>query len=76
LAPSRELFCPCTVRPSITGSKRTRATSEGGGSSVKSGQGASEVVQWVKGLAAKPDNLSSIPGTHTVGENQLLNVVL
>ena len=28
--------------------------------------------QWVKVLAAKPDDLSSIPGTHTVEENQLL----
>jgi hypothetical protein len=33
---------------------------------------ACEMVLWVKALAAKPDDLSSIPGTHRVkGENQL-----
>ena len=36
---------------------------------------ASEMVQQVKVLAAKPDDLSSIPGTHTVErENGLLKV--
>ena len=30
---------------------------------------AGEMVQWVKVLDAKPDNLSSIPRTHIVGEN-------
>lgn len=31
---------------------------------------ASDVVQWIKILAAKPDSLSSSPGTHVVeGEN-------
>ena len=36
-----------------------------------------ETAQWVKGLAAKSDDLSSILGTHKVeGESQLLQVVL
>ena len=31
-----------------------------------------EMAQWVEALLIKPDNLSSIPGTHLVeGENQL-----
>lgn len=31
---------------------------------------ASDMVQWLKMLAAEPDSLSSIPGTHVVeGEN-------
>lgn len=30
---------------------------------------AGEMVQWVKVLDAKPDNLRSIPRTHIVGEN-------
>lgn len=34
-------------------------------------------VQWVRGSAAKPEDLSSIPATHMVeGENQLLQVAL
>lgn len=34
---------------------------------------ASELVQWGEGLAAKPDNASSIPGTHIVGgDNSVL----
>lgn len=34
-----------------------------------------KVAQWVKALAAKPDNLSSIPGTLMVeGKTQLLKV--
>lgn len=28
------------------------------------------MVEWVKACAAKPNNLSSIPSTHTVGELQ------
>lgn len=36
-----------------------------------------EVSQWVKGLAAKPDELSSISGIHMVeGKNQHLQVAL
>lgn len=36
-----------------------------------------EMAQEVKVLASKPDDLSSIPGSHTTkGENQLLKVVL
>lgn len=32
--------------------------------------GASEVAQWIKGLATKPEDLSSIPGSHIEeGEN-------
>lgn len=39
--------------------------------------GASEMVQWRQVLATKPDDRSSIPGTHMVeGENQFLQVVL
>lgn len=35
------------------------------------------MIQWVKVLAAKPDNLSLIPGAHLMeGKNQLLMVVL
>jgi hypothetical protein len=38
--------------------------------------GAGEMAQRVKGLAAKPEDLSLIPGTYTVkGENRLLQVV-
>ena len=33
---------------------------------------AGEMVQCLKELAAKPDNLSSIPRTHTVGEEHWL----
>ena len=33
------------------------------------------MAQWVKGLATKPDDLSSIPGTHTMeGENWFLSI--
>jgi hypothetical protein len=36
-----------------------------------------KMAQQIKVLAAKPDNLSSIPGTHNVeGENRLYKVVL
>lgn len=35
---------------------------------------AEEVAQYVKEIAAKPDDLSSIPGIHMVGENQLPQV--
>lgn len=39
--------------------------------------GDAKMTQRVKGLAAKPDNLGSVPGTHTgKGENQLLQIVL
>lgn len=39
--------------------------------------GNAKMAQRVKALAAKPDNLGSIPGTHTVeGGNQLLQIVL
>lgn len=39
--------------------------------------GALEMDQQVKALAAKPDDRSSIPGTHmTEGKNGLLQVVL
>lgn len=39
-------------------------------------QGTSEVDHWVKALAAKSDDLNSIPGTHTLkGKNQFLQVV-
>ena len=38
---------------------------------------ASEMAQLERGLAAKADSLSSIPGTHMVeGENQLLQIDL
>jgi hypothetical protein len=37
---------------------------------------ASERAQWVKTLAAKPDDLSSVPETHTVEREQLAQVVL
>lgn len=30
-------------------------------------RGASEKLQWVKPLAAKPENVSSTPGTHIMG---------
>lgn len=32
--------------------------------------------QWVKALAAKPEELSLIPGTYIVGGNQLFQVAL
>lgn len=36
-----------------------------------------ELVQWVKTLVAKPDDLNSIPGAHMVeGGTQSLQVVL
>lgn len=35
---------------------------------------AEEVAQYVKEIAAKPDDLSSIPGIHMVRENQLPQV--
>ena len=39
--------------------------------------GGTEMAHCVKGLATKPENPSSIPGTHLVGgENQLLKAVL
>lgn len=39
--------------------------------------GEGKLARWVKAPAAKPDDLSFIPGTHMVGgENQLLKVVL
>lgn len=38
---------------------------------------ASGMAQWVKGPAAKPADLSTIPGTYlTKGDNQVLQVVL
>ena len=44
---------------------------------IKSFWEAGEMAQWVKVPAAKPDHLSSIPGTNMVEkENQLLQVVL
>jgi hypothetical protein len=33
-------------------------------------------AQWIKALAAKSDNLSSIPTTFVVEENELLQIVL
>jgi hypothetical protein len=44
--------------------------------SLKNQSGASELVHWVKALAAKPNDLSSDLKTYMVGENQLLQVVL
>lgn len=39
--------------------------------------GVGKMAPWVKALAVKPTDLTSIPGTHTVeGQNQLLQVVL
>lgn len=38
--------------------------------------GASRMAQCVKELARKPNDLSSIPGTHMIEENRLLQVVL
>jgi len=39
--------------------------------------GPSQILQWAKGPAGKPKDLSSIPGTHVVaGKKQLSNVVL
>lgn len=35
-----------------------------------------EMVQWVRTLAAMPDDPSSIPRTHVAGENHLLQAVL
>lgn len=35
-----------------------------------------KMVQWVKDLVAKPEDLSPIPGTHVMGENRLLKGVL
>ena len=40
-------------------------------SPVKSFYEASKMVQGVKKITAKPDNLSSIPRIHKVGENHL-----
>ena len=37
---------------------------EGGGKGRAKPKGTSEVAQQVSGIAAKPDNLNSIPGTH------------
>lgn len=37
---------------------------------------ASGMAQWVKALATKSDNLTTIPATHVEGENQLLHGVL
>lgn len=37
---------------------------------------ASEMAHSLKGLAAKPENLGSIPGIHGRGENQILDAVL
>jgi hypothetical protein len=39
-------------------------------------EGAGERAQKVKVIAAKPDNLSSIPGSYMVEENRLLQVIL
>ena len=36
----------------------------------------SEMAQWIKAIAAKPEDLSLISGTNIVGENQLLQVDL
>lgn len=37
---------------------------------------ANKVTQWVMALAAKPEDLSSIPGTHMLeGEKEILQVV-
>lgn len=42
----------------------------GGVTAAFKNEGSGKMAQWVKILAAKPDNLSSIPGTHVVeGEN-------
>lgn len=30
---------------------------------------AGEMVPWLKALATKPEELSSIPGTHIIGKN-------
>lgn len=44
---------------------------------LEEGGGDNEMAQWVKVLASKPVDLSSIPKTHAVeGENQLTKVVL
>ena len=43
----------------------------------RDGQKNGEMAQWVEVLATKPDDLNSIPGTHTVErENHFLRVVL
>lgn len=34
------------------------------------------MAQWVKALATEPGNLSSVPGTHMGGENELPQVAL
>lgn len=34
-----------------------------------------EITQWVKALAAKPDDLSSIPGTHLMEAENLCKLV-
>lgn len=36
---------------------------------------AKEIALWVKFLSAKPDKLSSVPGTHTGGGRELTPVV-
>lgn len=44
---------------------------------LEEGGGDNEMAQWVKVLASKPGDLSSIPKTHVMGgENQLTKVVL
>jgi hypothetical protein len=37
---------------------------------------AHEMARWVKALAAKPEELSSTPGSHIIGENGFLEDVL
>lgn len=44
--------------------------------SQKSSLRAGKMAQWVKGLAAKLDNLALIPRTHTIRESRLPKVVL
>lgn len=31
-----------------------------------------EMVQWVRTIASKPDELSSVPGTHVLGMRELI----
>lgn len=43
--------------------------------SLKKRKGPCEIAQTLRTLATKPIDLSSVPRTHMVGENQLLQVI-
>ena len=38
---------------------------------LRAGEGAGEMVQWLRALATLPEVLSSIPGNHMVAHNHL-----